>query len=523
VQSYYRILLFFCGLSFVLRAPCGWGSSDSYFVPTHQLAGVGIGRKGMSDAILKQRTALMIESQTFAIMRDPQALPGAQRITGPELQEIFTSAALESGFPQLTLEAIAYLESWGDATAQSPTGPKGIMQFTEETAKRVGLQVIRRTDYLFEKGLVRKRKGKPIYQIYRIPVSSIVLDERLLPEKAIPAAAKYLAQLERRFGRQDWAIFAYHCGEGGVSEFRSLARKAEGLGKRPITVPKVFFGCSPAHNRDLYLAIKKHMKRDYSPTYWFRVKKTEQLLSLYRTDQKHFEQLVRTYRHPVDANRRAPARLWVWLASGERFYKSYEELKRVQGTKLVKAFDNPDVFGFRLYKSGPEAIAEKELEDPELFLHASPAAIGVLTYIAFETRRLHEAMGSTGETFVPLEVTSLVRTLEYQEQLDGLTPNARTIFPIHCTGQVFDVSYLHLPPGQRECLEFVVDDLGWYGALGFRPDPLAGKMQEVGSSPAAKPFFEKIYQEAHTNHRLVESRTLKTVQKVSTPLERAEE
>jgi hypothetical protein len=48
-------------------------------------------------------------------------------------------------------------------------------------------------------------------------------------------------------------------------------------------------------------------------------------------------------------------------------------------------------------------------------------------------------------------------------------------------------------------------------------------MQEVGSSPTAKPFFEKIYQEAHTNHRLVESRTLKTVQKVSTPLERAEE
>jgi len=47
----------------------------------------------MSEEVLARRTELMIDSQTFGIMRDPQALAGAQRITSPKLQAIFQDAA----------------------------------------------------------------------------------------------------------------------------------------------------------------------------------------------------------------------------------------------------------------------------------------------------------------------------------------------------------------------------------------------------------------------------------------------
>ena len=44
----------------------------------------------------------------------------------------------------------------------------------------------------------------------------------------------------------------------------------------------MFFASSPAFHRDLYEAIQRHMQRDYSPTYWFRIMRAEQLLNLYR-------------------------------------------------------------------------------------------------------------------------------------------------------------------------------------------------------------------------------------------------
>src|ERR1035441_3162722 len=107
--------------------------APGYFVPTRLIPGIGVARNALSDEALAARTDLMIQTQTFAIMRDPMALEGARRVTADsKLQSAFRSAAQRSGFPAQTLEAIAYLESWGDAKAESPSGPKGIMQRSEE-------------------------------------------------------------------------------------------------------------------------------------------------------------------------------------------------------------------------------------------------------------------------------------------------------------------------------------------------------------------------------------------------------
>ena len=99
-----------------------------------------------------------------------------------------------------------------------------------------------------EKKLVRKKKKrKPVWVNVRrkIPYTVLVRDERMYPEKAIPAAAQYLARLENRYGGRDWAVFAYHCGEGCAGEVRAIAQRSDGLGEKS-SVAKVFFGATPA-------------------------------------------------------------------------------------------------------------------------------------------------------------------------------------------------------------------------------------------------------------------------------------
>ncbi len=110
-------------------------AEPDYFTPEHRLSGVGVDRAEITPLVLDNRTDRMIASETFPILREPQAIAGAERITGPKLTRIFNHAAATSGLPASLISAVAYLESWGDANAVSPAGPKGIMQFSEATAR----------------------------------------------------------------------------------------------------------------------------------------------------------------------------------------------------------------------------------------------------------------------------------------------------------------------------------------------------------------------------------------------------
>jgi hypothetical protein len=273
-----------------------------------------------------------------------------------------------------------------------------------------------------------------------------VRDERLAPERAIPAAARYLAGMEQKFGGRDWAIFAYHCGQGCVTMMQDLTRKARGIPQDHATVARMFFSNSPAWNRDLYEAVQQQMQRDYSPTYWFRIRRAEQLLALYRRDPAEFARMAREYKSDfVSGNARAPHRLSVWLKKDDLVFHTGDDIRTDPGKKLVKALDRPDYFGYSLRLAGTEDILSQ----------ASPAAIGTLAYIAFETRRLWEEMGAKGK-FHPLEVTDLVEPENFAQK--G-RPEALS----HSSGQVFDLDYSALPPAELECLRFILSDLGWAG------------------------------------------------------------
>jgi len=475
-------ILLFC------LASLSQAGSPAFFAPQHKLTGIGTDRDGLSDDALAARTQSMVESQTFIIMREPKAVAGAKRVTGDaKLQAIFRSAAAASGFPQDVLEAIAYLESWGDVSAESWAGsPRGIMQISLDTARSMGLKVGRLTRYRTVKLKVRVKtaSGKPKYKTVsrRTPYTVLTRDERLLPERAIPAAARYLAGMERTFGGRDWAIFAYHCGQGCVAEMQELTRRARGIPAGEITVPRMYFSSNPAWNRELYLAIQQQMQRDYSPTYYFRILCATQLLALYRTDPAAFAALAEANKSEFNPVGRAPHRLSVWLKRDDLIYHSDDDIRAEFGKRLAKPLDHPEFFGYALRFPGADAA------DREQLAAAAPATLGALIYIAFETRRLFAAVNADQDAFRPLPVTALVAP----EDLDRL--QSRRDEAAHSSGQVFDIDYSGMPPLELECLRFILDDLGDDGYLGFVE--VGRESLHIGPSPSAREFFAAVFDEA---------------------------
>jgi hypothetical protein len=470
-------------------------SHDDYFTPKHRLSAIGASRPDLDATVLAARTTRMIEAETFTILRDPHALAGVRRITAPRMQLLFKQAAAQSGFPASTLAAIAYLESFGDPLAESPAGPKGIMQFSEATARSAGLSILRATRYhvTTQKTLVRAKGKKPVYKTVqkKVPYTVILRDDRLFPEKAIPAAANYLSRMTSKFGGRDWAVFAYHCGEGCVSYFLNLRDQLSTSAHPMTTYPSVFFNGSPVWRRELYDLVQEHMLRDWSPTYYFRVMRAEQLVTLFQQDPDEFEVLFAAYRNEEKPEQRAGHRLLVWLRSEDFAVQTAEDL-RTAGSHLVRVMDDPAYYGFEIDKN----IGADDRAHQVYYWQATPAATGTLLYIAYETRRLFDLDKPKHEKFVPLEVTDLVYPADYHGRLLGSAGETAADFNAHCTGQVFDISWAGLGPRERECRRFVLDEMGWDGYLGFSQETPSTDMMHVGSSPSSRDFFMRVYEDA---------------------------
>lgn len=119
----------------------------------------------------------------------------------PLYLDLFTAAEASTGMPADLLAALAYQESHWDPAAVSPTGVRGIMMLTLNTAESLG-----------------------------------VLD-RLDPSDAIDGGARYLADRHRRLpdtipepDRTFLALASYNIGRGHLLDARQLARE---LGKNP--------------------------------------------------------------------------------------------------------------------------------------------------------------------------------------------------------------------------------------------------------------------------------------------------
>lgn len=507
---------------------------NDYFTPSEGLVGAGQSRASLTNKDLEIRTAQLVAAQTFPLLRNEQSLDGVQRITGiplteedveksgmsvadladsinttsPNLQPYFVQAKAETGLPKEMIEAICFVESYGLLyqrtgkglrVIQSPTGPTGPMQISRLAAIEMGLIYNKcfGTKTITPTKRIKRHKKWVIITLPKKKVPDYrLVDNRSKPELAIPAAAKYLRDLEngkwtKMIKSRDLAIFAYHCGRGGVIELVKIAEKSEGFTK-PITVPQLFFRCSPTYNNKLYDRIQYHLGRDDSPTYWPRIIRAMQLIALYRKDPPAFVKLFSENQSNFDPEKRASNKLYVWYEREDLQYQTAADLKTAKNAgRLVPPYNLPDFYNFQL-----RSIGVKDPTNTFLYIQASPSAIGALTYIAYETRQLYQALGlGSKKKYVPLEITSLVRSREYQKKLAKSNPNARTEFPSHATGRVFDISYLRLSEAEYGCLRLVLNDLEWIGALDVTRESKVSRTFHVGVNPIYDDFFTKIYKE----------------------------
>jgi hypothetical protein len=112
-------------------------------------------------------------------------------------------------------------------------------------------------------------------------------------------------------------------------------------------------------------------------------------------------------------------------------YQSLEDALYAGG--LVTIPGEPERFNLRVRVDGPAPIAEKDLDNQAMYIAARPATVGALLEIAARVR--------SG----PLEITSLVRHSEYQDELRTTNVNANTSVPMHTMGLAFDIALMNTP------------------------------------------------------------------------------
>lgn len=153
----------------------------------------------MTEAFFGQEAALKktqdsIE-QKIAFVSSRKAYPASLRVIQKHEKTIKQKAAA-NGVPEDVAIGVGLLENGGSDTAKSPAGALGVFQLMPGTARSLGLRVDKK------------------------------IDERRDPVKNIDAGMRYLKGNYETFGDWGLATWAYHAGEGNVSNALKRYAKA---------------------------------------------------------------------------------------------------------------------------------------------------------------------------------------------------------------------------------------------------------------------------------------------------------
>jgi hypothetical protein len=148
--------------------------------------------------------------------------------------------------------------------------------------------------------------------------------------------------------------------------------------------------------------------------------------------------------------------------------QDWQDIERAhQFGRLVDIVSDPDGRGIVLRLDGGSRIGELEDDDYKQMLLcrlAKPAA-GLLYRVAARLKSIE------GEDYEPLEITSLVRTWDYQLRLTDVNPNAdRTrdgVPPTHVLGMAFDIARTQMSYERQQRIEFLFDQMARDGELAY--------------------------------------------------------
>lgn len=175
-------------------------------------------------------------------------------ITLPKYTSYFKNAAIDGDFDERFLAAISYQESHWDEKARSPTGVRGLMMLTNDTAKRVGVK------------------------------------DRLDPEQSINGGAKYLkilkSSLPERIKEPDrsWmTLAAYNVGLGHLEDARIITEKSGGNPNLWVDVEK---NLPKLSQKEWYEKTKHGRARGHEPVEFVkRIRRYYDILRLYQQEE----------------------------------------------------------------------------------------------------------------------------------------------------------------------------------------------------------------------------------------------
>lgn len=132
---------------------------------------------------------------------------------------------------------------------------------------------------------------------------------------------------------------------------------------------------------------------------------------------------------------------------------------------------------------GAHPIGEKDLANQGKYLAARPATVGALIVVASRVR--------SG----PVEITSLVRHMEYQADLMVTNANASTSVPMHTMGLAFDIALVNTPLSRVQEIRRVLQQMRSAGDILF-----VGERQQlvfhVVPHPSRLGHFTDVYMQA---------------------------
>jgi len=177
--------------------------------------------------------------------------------------------------------------------------------------------------------------------------------------------------------------------------------------------------------------------------------------------------------------------------------KDFEEIESgLANGGLVPLPVDTSRFNVRVRLDGTSPIAEKDLEHQVSYVSARAATIGCLLDVASQVK--------SGT----VEVTSLVRHLDYQNELRSTNFNAITEVPTHALGLAFDIAVVNTPIDTVREIAKVLRDMSEAGDIMV----IAERQQlvfHVVPQPSRLGWYEDVYSRAITGQPWPHSVTMR--------------
>jgi soluble lytic murein transglycosylase-like protein len=369
-------------------------------------------------------------------------------------REQVEAAAARHGVDPDTLEAVIFLESAGrpDVSAgPTPDSAAGLAQIIPSTATDLlGMSVDLPQSIAITERIVRADSPA---EADRLRAERAAIDQRFDPEAALDGAARYLAIARERFGDEGLAVASYHMGIGNLESV--LGAYAGGGDIAGISYAQVYFDSGPDSHPEAYELLSGF--DDESADYLWKVLASREIMARYRADPEGLA---------------ATATLATNKATMEEVFHPenetpvFEDAGAIEDAtddgELLPLPDDP-ALGWEPDPDIGELASELD-ESPEVYRALRPEALATLSYLAGLVRNLSGAA-------TPLQVTSAVRDLEYQELLVASNPQATQEYSLHTTGWSFDIRRDYESRRQARAFQFVLDRLRALALLDYAVEP----------------------------------------------------